>query len=199
MGVSACSIAMLLALLGSLFDITESVSNPGNEHGDSLTVHIRKSEGETSPNLKTDNKAVRPLPEEQVISEEQVVSNEFAEIQQEVVSVDSREPPIDLQAVKDWHAIAGGAAKASVDEYFSQNEIRSAMWQQSRSMMFHPAEDIVVADKEPILAEFRFKYRSRVVGLGINIGSCFFGIPIAGVPVEDRSVAITVFVCGRDS
>jgi len=199
MGVSACFIALLLASLGSLFDIAVSVSNSGIEHGDSLTVHIRKSEDETIPDVATDDKAVRPLPEKRIVLDEQVVADEFAEIQQEIASVDTRELPVDLQAVKDWHAIAGDVAKVSVEEYFSQSENRATMWQQSRSMMFQPADDMVVTDEEPILAEIQFKYRSRVVGLGINIGPCFFGIPIAGVPVEERSIAITVFVCGRDS
>jgi hypothetical protein len=190
MGISACSIALLLASLGLLFDYAASVSNPNIEHRDSLTVHIRKGEGEKSPGVTTDDRAVRPL------REEQVASDQSAELQQELASVDTPELPVDLQQVKDWHAIAGDAAKASVDEYFSQKETRVAMWQQSRSVMFQPADEVVVTDKEPILADIRFKYRSRVVGLGINIGSCFFGVPIAGVPVEKRSMAITIFVCG---
>jgi len=39
------------------------------------------------------------------------------------------------------------------DEYFSQKETRSAMWQQSRSIMFRPADEIIVTEKEPIPAD----------------------------------------------
>jgi hypothetical protein len=193
MGISACSIALLLALLGSLFDFAVRFSKPNIEHGEPLTIHIRNGEGEKDSNFVRGNKVVRSLPQEQV------VSDEFAELQQEVASDDSPELPADSQAVKDWRAIADEVAKTSVDEYFRQEEIRASMWRKTRSIMFRPANDMVVQDREPILSDVRFKRRSRVVGLGINVGSCFIGIPIAGVPVEERSIGITVFVCGQDS
>jgi hypothetical protein len=95
--------------------------------------------------------------------------------------------------------MAGEAAKTSVDYYFRQEESRASMWQQTRSIMFQPASDTILKDIEPLLADIRFKRRSRVIGLGINVGSCFIGIPIAGVPVEERSIGISFFICGQDS
>ena len=189
MGISTCFVAVLLALLGALIDFAASISKPSIEHGEPLTIYIRNNGGEPNSGFTTGNQVVRSLPQEQV------VSTEFAEFQQEVGSVDSPEPPADSQPARDWHEIADQAAKASIDENFRQEESRASMWRQSRSIMFQPANDIVVKDIEPILSNIRFKRRSRVIGLGINIGSCFIGIPIAGVPVEDRSVGITVFVC----
>ncbi len=89
MGISACSVALLLASLGSLVDFAVSISKPSTAHGDPLTIHIRKGEGEKNSNFMTDNKAVRSLPQEQVFSAE------FTELQQEIASVDSPEPPAD--------------------------------------------------------------------------------------------------------
>jgi len=193
MGVSTCSIALLLAMLGSLVDFAAGVSIPRIEDNDLLTVHVRKRERESNPNVTTGNGAVRSLPQEQTIS------SESAELPQQVASVHAPESPADLPPVKDWRAMADEAAQASVDEYVRQEESRASMWRQTRSIMFQPANDTVVTDIEPLLADIPFKRRSRVIGLGINIGSCFIGIPIAGVPVEERSIGITIFLCGQDS
>lgn len=193
MGVSTCSIALLLAVLGSLVDFAAGVSIPRIEDNDLLTVHVRKRERESNPNVTTGNGAVRSLPQEQTIS------SESAELPQQFASVHAPESPADLPPVKDWRAMADEAAQASVDEYVRQEESRASMWRQTRSIMFQPANDTVVKDIEPLLADIPFKRRSRVIGLGINIGSCFIGIPIAGVPVEERSIGITIFLCGQDS
>jgi hypothetical protein len=99
----------------------------------------------------------------------------------------------------DWRAIAAAEARSSVADSFRQEETRASLWRQTHSVMFQPGDTFVLQDEEPLLADFRFVYRSRVVGLGLNIGRCFIGIPIAGVPVEQRSGAITIFVCGQDS
>ena len=180
-------------MLGSLVDFAAGVSIPRIEDNDLLTVHVRKRERESNPNVTTGNGAVRSLPQEQTIS------SESAELPQQFASVHAPESPADLPPVKDWRAMADEAAQASVDEYVRQEESRASMWRQTRSIMFQPANDTVVKDIEPLLADIPFKRRSRVIGLGINIGSCFIGIPIAGVPVEERSIGITIFLCGQDS
>jgi len=190
MGISACSIALVLASLGALFNFVEKVSKLGSEGGDHLIVHIRKGEGQKHPNLTAGNEAVLSS------TQAQVVSAESAELQQRVAPVDSPAPPADSQPVKDWRAIAGEAAQASIDEYSRQEESRALMWRRTHSVMFQPTNDILVMDKEPLLSDIRFKRHSHVLGLGFNVGSCFIGIPLAGIPVEKRSVAITVFVCG---
>jgi hypothetical protein len=65
--------------------------------------------------------------------------------------------------------------------------------------MFEPAGDFVVREEEPVISDFRFRPQIHVVGLGLTIGSCFIGIPIVGVPVEQRTVAINLVVCAQDS
>jgi len=193
MGVSACSVAVLLALLGSFVDFATSISKPGIAHGERLTIHIRKSGGEPDSNFTTGNQAVRSL------SQEEIVSADFAKHQQEVATVDSPEPPAESQPVREWRAMANEAVKTSMDEYFRQEESRASMWRRSHSIMFQPASDIVVKEIEPNISDFRFMPRVHVVGLGLTIGSCFVGIPIAGVPVEQRKVAIRFFVCAQNS
>jgi hypothetical protein len=91
------------------------------------------------------------------------------------------------------------AARASVDEFFRNKESRSAMWQQTHSIMFQPTADFESMKDAPIISDFRFRPQLHVVGLGFTIGSCFIGIPLAGVPVEQRSVAVSLFVCAADS
>ena len=134
MGISACIVAVLLALVGSLVDFAE--------HGGRLTILIRNGGGEPNSNVTTGDQPVHSSPQE---------------------------------------------------------ESRTSMWRQSHSIMFQPGSDIVVREEESILSDFRFKPRVYVVGLGVTIGSCFIGIPLAGVPVEQRTVAISLFVCARNS
>jgi hypothetical protein len=189
MGIATIAIAVVLAMLELLVDFGVTTSTPGIAHKESFTVRIVKGEGAKTPDSTPGDKVVRSLPPEEV------VSTEITEVEQEVAVVDSPQPPDESPPVPDLHAISSEAAKASVAEHFSQEETRAAMWQQSHSIMFQPAKNTAAMDKEPLLSAVRFKRRSRVIGLGLNIGSCFIGIPVAGVPVEDRSPAITVFVC----
>jgi len=193
MVISACSVAVLLALLGTLFDFAVSVSTPSIVHGERLTIHIRKGRGDPNSDLTTGNQTVHSSPQDTTDSVE------FAELQQEVTPVYSPALLADSLPVRDWHSIAEEAAKAIADEYFRQEETRATMWRQSRSIMFEPTGDMVLKQEEPILADIRFRPRVHILGLGVTIGSCFIGIPIAGVPVEQRSVAITLFVCAQDS
>jgi hypothetical protein len=183
MGIAACSIALLLASLGPMFDLAGSDSKPGLENNEPMAVTIRNSE-------RPDNEEIHPLPQEQF------AATKMAEGYQDAAPVVSLKPPDNSEPVRDWHAILDEVAVASVDERIRQQESRELMWRRSYSVMFKPANDMVLNEEAPLLSEIRFKYHSRVVGLGINIGPCFIGIPVVGVPVEQRSGAITVFVCG---
>jgi hypothetical protein len=193
MGISTPLVASSLALLGSLVEFSAGELMPGVEREDQLTVHIVRAERERHADITTGNTAVRALPQEQV------QSSDIAEHQQRLASFDSSEPPADSQPMQDWQAIAGDAARASVDEYARQEKIKASMWRQSRSIMFQPGDELVVRNEEPLLLDVAFIQRSHVVGLGFNVGSCFIGIPIAGVPVEERTVGISVFVCRPNS
>jgi hypothetical protein len=182
MGVSACFIVFALALLGPLFDFAGKVSRFDSETGAHLIVHIRKDERKQHASVTAEIESVRSVIPEPVAPPD-------------IAPDDSPEPPAVSRPVKDWHAIAGEAARASVNEYFEQEESRALMWQRTHSIMFKPENDKIVKEIEPVLSDIRFKRYSRVLGIGLNIGSCFIGIPIAGVPVEQRTAAISIFVC----
>jgi hypothetical protein len=193
MGVSAFSIAVMLALLELLVDFAAGVSIPSPEHGAQLTVLIRSGSGEPGSEFTMEKKAAPSL------SIQASVSADPVDRRQEVVTLSSPEPPADSPPVQDWRAIAKAAARATVDDRFKKEKFRASMWRQTRSIMFEPVGDFVVREEEPVISDFRFRPQIHVVGLGVTIGSCFIGIPIAGVPIEQRTVAINLFVCAEDS
>jgi hypothetical protein len=180
MGIASGLAALLLALPAPLIDIASGIPQANL----SLSVQIRNNETELTPPL---------LPPEALVEKEPLTSPPA------IVPTNVPEPIVEPVPATDWRAVAGAAAKASVDDYIQNEEARASLWRGSHSVMFQPGEQIVLLDEEPLLADFQFVHRSRVIGLGLNIGSCFFGIPIAGVPVEQRSGAITIFVCGAGS
>jgi hypothetical protein len=193
MAISTCFVALLLGSLGLFADFESNISKPGIEHRDTLIVHIKKGEPKEDSEITTFKKSLRSIPRDQE------TPDVIADVQRDVPLVDSSEPPAESQPKKDWHAIAKEVAKASIARNLRQEESRASMWRQSHSNMFQSADDMIVMDEEPLLSDIRFIQRSRVLGLGFNFGSCFFGIPIAGVPVEDRSIGPTIFVCTRRS
>lgn len=193
MGISAISLALALSLLELLVDFAAGVSIPRPALGDRLTVRIRTEDSKPHSELTMEKNASPSL------SQQTSVPARRIEPQQTAVTFSSPEPPTDSQPVKDWSAIAKAAARSTVDDRFQKEEIRAAMWRQTRSIMFEPTGDFEVREPEPVISDFRFKPEIHVVGLGLTIGSCFFGIPILGVPIEQRTVAINLVVCAQDS
>ena len=45
------------------------------------------------------------------------------------------------------------------------------------------------------MAESKFRVPLGVLGIGLTIGGCFFGVPLAGIPVERRTAGPTVIYC----
>jgi hypothetical protein len=117
--------------------------------------------------------------------------------QQEAMPPDSVDQLVTTSPDKDWKVAAARFAKELGDEQFREEMLQESRWQKSHSVMFEPGEKLALNEIEPILADFRFK--RRVVGLGFSLGYCFIGFPIAGVPVEDRAIGITLFTCGAES
>jgi hypothetical protein len=193
MGISACSVAVLLALLGLLVDFTAGISSPGIGQGERLTVDIQRIESEPEPNTTFANEVVPTLPGEENIQ------TGVADSPQEIVTVHIPEPSTAPQPVKDWHAIAERAARSSVDDYIENAESRASLWRQSHSVMFESDGALAVTEEAAIISDLRFKPEIHVVGFGVTIGSCFIGIPLVGVPVEQRTAEISIFVCAGDS
>jgi hypothetical protein len=194
-GVSTCIVAVSLSLVGHFLEnsLNPSRANTQGEQSRSLTVHVRKGV-QVSQQISLTDGLVRQSPAREAVS-----STEPAVHEQEIVSVDPANSQKNSRPESDWHELAAEAATTNAKEFFRKEEMRESMWRQSHSIMFEPVDGPSATGKEPVLSELRFKYRSRVVGLGVNVGACFFGVPLFGVPVEQRTIAINVFVCGQDS
>ena len=191
--VSACLVAALLALVGSVADIARQASGPVIEGKERLTVVVRDGENKSKT---PDSQLERTSPP--VVKQELTVADDRTR-QQEPVIDDPPAPPADVEPAIDWHAMKKEIAGSGVAELFEEHEYRVAMWRRSHSIMVRPSDDFDIGEDEPFIPDFRFRPQIHVVGLGFTIGSCFVGIPLAGVPVEQRSAAITLFVCARDA
>lgn len=113
----------------------------------------------------------------------------------------SPQPFVSLPATKDWNGISLDAARQSIDSYFREQDALAARWQLDRSVMFRPDDGYDEFTAEP--ATFRdlpFRAPVGVAGIGITIGRCFIGLPLLGVPVEQRSPhGLNLVVCAPES
>lgn len=193
MGISACLVAALLALLGSIVEIVLDASGPKASGKERVTVVVRDTESQPPAADSEDENVLTP-----VVKQELTVADDRPQ-QQEPVIAEAPEPPADVEPGRDWHAMKKDVARSSVTDLFEQRESRVAMWRRSHSIMSRPSDDLEIGEDEAFIPDFRFKPQIHVVGLGFTIGSCFIGIPLAGVPVEQRSVAVALFVCAADA
>ena len=193
MALSACLVAAVLALLGSIVDFVPLLSGPEEIETERLTVVVRDAVPEPDPGLAADEHVVPPP------AEEEMAASENTSDQQGPVNDNTTAPPGDGEPVIDWHALADAAVESSVAAYSSESASRMAMWRQNHAIMVKPAGSFEINEEEPVIPGFRFKPEIHVFGLGFTIGSCFIGVPLVGVPVEQRSTAITFFVCAADA
>lgn len=105
----------------------------------------------------------------------------------------------DQRSPVDWTNTIANTVVSLANEKQDREEVRESMWRQTHSVMFQQTNEFVPKDERPVLANLNFKPEIHVVGLGVTIGSCFVGLPLVGVPVEERTVAIRLFVCADDS
>ncbi len=193
MGISTCLIVMLLASFGSLFELALSTSKSGVQQAERLIVHIRQRESSAEPDpvvVEQPDRAVSP---------EALVPNDVSEPQPLIASVENPEPPVGPEEARDWHTIAVASVRESSLERALREDSRDLMWRQNYSVMFKADDEFVANDDEPAIPGFRFKPRIHVAGLGFSIGGCFIGIPLVGVPVEQRTVGVSLFVCTSDA
>ena len=100
-----------------------------------------------------------------------------------------------LAPKRDWLAMASESAIHTADELFENEELREKMWRQTRSVMFADTGDFDFHEPAPIIADVEFRVPMGVLGIGITIGGCFIGIPLAGIPVEERTAGPNVIYC----
>lgn len=192
MGISSISIAVMLVFLGSLVELAGRASVPKAEPVGGLTVLIkmRDTEPDTEPLAEV---VVRPSPMPPATASAEAVDRPAP-----AAAPAEPELPADPAPARDWDAITRTVARASVDDYFRNRESRASLWRETRSVMFEPVDELLAQEEAPVLSGLRFKPEIHVFGLGVTVGSCFIGIPLLGVPVEQRTVAINLFVCAKD-
>ena len=95
----------------------------------------------------------------------------------------------------DWRAIANTAAAEYLQHRSEAETRKSDKWQTTGSVLFKPGEKEALELNAQILPSYQFRNPAGVLGLGLSFGQCFVGIPVAGIPVEDRTAAITIFYC----
>ena len=115
----------------------------------------------------------------------------------EVPVVDVHEDALtdDPIPARDWYEIAREPVRQSIDEFFANEESRKKMWRQTGSVMFRDTGQFDFREPESIIAAREFRRPVGVLGIGLTIGGCFFGIPLAGIPVEERGVGPNVIYC----
>ena len=191
MGVAACVVSLLLAVAGLIAKFTAGVANP--TYGDpGLTVHIIQDDADSEPPVESVDRPDSPEPRESTsVTETAIIPEDVPPATP--IAVQSNERP-----KVDWQGMIAESVTSMAEESQVREETRALAWGRSRSVMFQPEEGYIPKHEVPAIPGFRFKPQVRVAGLGVTIGSCFIGIPIVGVPVEERTVAITVFVCASD-
>ena len=158
-------------------ELTNSEIVPGKPLERSITQeeqlsHSTASQSESSENQSTDTKPTDEVAQTTVLS-----------------ATESTTTP------RDWTEIARNAAASAVDDSIERETNRAQMWSQSRSVLFKPDDEVTPGEADLQLPDLRF--RRRVIGLGATIGGCFVGIPLFGIPVEERTVGVTLIFCGQ--
>ena len=160
-----------------------------------LIVDIRRSEAAYSRDVSTDERtqALQSDDEPSLKESERV---DAAQPLRREVTEGAAQPPVGSVAGTNWNTLTERAAREIVDDHWRKEQLRASMWRQTHSVMFRPDSDAGVTNEEvPLMANLDFREPAGVLGLGFTIGSCFVGIPLAGIPVEERSAAITLFYC----
>ncbi|HNP36322.1 MAG TPA: hypothetical protein PKK10_10750 [Woeseiaceae bacterium] len=194
MGASAVTLVALLELLVALVISDPCIETSCDDKQSYLDIYIRHRGPEPVPELSLRNHVIQPAARDGQITGEPMPAAASRDGQEQAV-VESLHPPADTKPVPDWDAIARETVKDTVDDYFRQEGVRAAMWRQTGSVMFQDDGKPATTEVEPIIADVKFKRPVGVLGLGITIGGCFFGIPIAGIPVEERTAGPTIFYC----
>ena len=191
MGVAACFVSLVLASVGFFAKFAAGTLDPAFR-SPSLTVHIKHDEDDTELQFESVGQiGSLGLREDASVTESATVPE----------NVSSVTPPTlqsDELPVVDWQKMIAETVASLVKEKQEREETRALMWRKTHSVMFQSAGGFASKQQEPIIQDFQFRPQVHVAGLGVTIGSCFIGLPIVGVPVEERTVAIRFFVCAKD-
>lgn len=191
MGVAACFVSLVLASVGFVAKFAAGTLDPAFR-GPSLTVHIKHDDASSELQIE---------PVDQIDSfgsREDTYVTETATVPENASSVTPPALQSDEVLVVDWQNMIAETVASIGKEKQEREDTRALVWRKTHSVMFQSAGGFVPKQQEPVLPDFQFRPQVHVAGLGLTIGSCFIGLPIVGVPVEERTVAIRLFVCAKD-
>ena len=190
--LSACFLAMTLLFLDRFLDIrlsfSDRISRPPQHPVVRLLQGVSNDDPET---VERDHVA-----ELQVAKE---LTGEGPETRRTKSSLETVKSEAGKSLPNDWRSTFQNEIESSIDNLAHRATAQEALWRKTGSVMYKATDELNLREEAPLLANFRFKPEVHVFGLGVTIGSCFVGIPIAGVPVEERTVAIRLFVCASES
>ncbi len=188
MGVSTGIVSLLLVSLGYVLAGLSTRHSARTTATQSLSVHIETELPKPAPQpdfIAPTPVRVPPAPPQNVPVPAQ------AELETQTTPEEVVEAPPAIE----WRTLIKETVTSMADEKRAQEESRSAMWNQTHSVMFAPGDEFVPLEQGPVLEDFTFKPEIHVLGLGVTIGACFIGIPIVGVPVEERTVGFRPIIC----
>ncbi len=182
MGVAACITSIIFASLEVFLDL--GVRAPTRELAQEQSLAVQLLQNDPISDREPAASEEEDLP----LQVEAPVAALSAEPQNETPAI----PP----EPTDWQETITEFVATNRSEQIRREGSQSTMWRRTHSIMFKP-EDEFVPREDPVLPNFRFKPQVRVAGLGFTVGSCFIGIPLVGVPVEERTVGVRLFVCSK--
>lgn len=194
MGISSVAILILLEILSGLISNVICSDDWCSEKRGSLTVYVRSPKPELVPDITAPDREILPASSVgQEIADPR--SADRAGHEQGAERDEDIDPPSNLTPGRDWYAVAKDAAKKTVADRFDQEEVRKLMWRKTGSVMFKDIGEFDFQEPATIIADREFRVPVGVLGIGITIGGCFIGIPLAGIPVDKRSAGPNVIYC----
>ena len=180
MAVSTLIVAALLAVdVGWRFELADSAGGQRLP----LMIEIKRAEPTRLP----------PPPAE--IETVEVTQAERSRLYDESMIAPVEVEPAESEPARDWSRLSSSFAEQHVENLESREQALADMWRQSPSVMFESEGGPEAVEAPDVLADLDFREPVGVAGIGFTIGSCFIGIPIIGVPVEERTVAVRLWVC----
>lgn len=113
------------------------------------------------------------------------------------LEAESEAAPGQSDPAVDWYRLAKSTSAEYVELLHAEEARREERWRTSGSVLFEPRADVPNPAEVNLLPDYRFLEPAGVLGLGIPFGECFVGLPLIGIPVEDRTPGITLFYCRR--
>ncbi len=193
-GVSSVVILVVLEILSVLIRSATCRDGWCSEERGIPTVYLRPPKPESVPDFTLPDREILPAPEvRQEVANPRFVDRAGSEQATELD--EDMKPQSDLTTGKDWYAVAKETAKQTMADRYEQEEVRKSMWRQTGSVMFRDTGEFDFQEPDTIIAKSEFRIPVGVLGIGITLGGCFIGIPLAGIPVDRRSAGPNLIYC----